>query len=355
MCTTSLRPGIGAGTGAGNRTTPRRGPLAAAVVGAALVLVVYPRLSGSLPDVAYFGLLGATVVAAWAGVRQGGRQPAAVWLALGVTLSAAGDVLWQVQLSLTGSGTEVGPADPVYLLSYLAVGVGVTLLARGAGQQGHERLAAWIDALVVFVAALLVVWQVSIAATVVDTSLDLVSRVVLALYPAADAALIGLVVRLLATRRRGERASVVVAAACACWLVSDVAYLLLADADSVSSWLDAGWLLGSALLAAAAWPLSGGTGGDAGERSHSGLARLAVCLGALMVPPSAELFAHATGAEDAAGLVFGSMLVLTALVFVRAALLLRGESAARALVRSRERYTAKLAAHSSDAVFVVAP
>jgi diguanylate cyclase (GGDEF)-like protein len=324
---------------------------------AVLVLVVSPRLPGPLTDVPYFTVIGATVLAAWAGVRQGGREAAAAWFALGVSLSAVGDVLWQVQVSLTGSGTDAGPADAVYLLSYLTVGAGLTVLARSAGQQGSERLAAWIDALVVFVAALLVVWQVSIAATVADTSLDPFSRVVLALYPAMDAALIGLVVRLLATRRRGERASLVVAAACACWLVSDVGYLLLADADAVSAWLDAGWLLGSGLLAVAAWPLATGTGParDAGEGSRSGLARLAVCLGALMVPPSVELVLDLVDGPDPSPAVFASMLALTALVFLRAALLLRGEAAARALVRSRERYTAKLAAHSSDAVFVVAP
>ena len=352
MSTTGLRLGDGADT----RAIERRGPLAVAVVGAALVLVVFPRLSGSVTDVAYFTLLGATVVAAWAGARRGGRQPAAVWLALGVTLSALGDVLWQVQVSLTGSGTDVGPADGAYLLGYLAVGAGLTALARDAGRRGHERLAAWIDALVVFVSALLVVWQVSIAATVGDTSLDLLSRIVLALYPALDAALIGLVVRLLATRRRGERGSLVVAAACACWLASDLAWLLLAHADEVSAWLDAGWLLGSGLLAAAAWlPATATAAAAGGERSRPGLARLAVCLGALMVPPGLELGLDLVDGPDPSAAVFATMLVLTALVFLRAALLLRGEAAAVALVRTRERYTAKLAAHSSDAVFVVAP
>ncbi|MGY1651706.1 putative bifunctional diguanylate cyclase/phosphodiesterase [Geodermatophilus sp. SYSU D01119] len=304
----------------------------------------------------YFVVVGLSVVIAWVGVRSGGGRPAAVCVALGVSLCAIGDVIWQVQASLTGSGEDVGAADVFYLLSYAALGVGLSLLARSRAHDRDQRLAGWIDAVVVFVAALLVVWEVSIAATVGDSSLTPLSRAVFALYPAIDAALIGLVVRLLATRRQGERTSLAVAAACACWLVSDMGYLLHADEGSFGSWLDSGWLLGSLLLAVAAWPLASPAQpvGDQDDASRSGLARLVVCLGALMVPPSMELYLDLTGAEDASGAVFTSMLVLTALVFVRASLLLRGEAAARTLLRSRERYAAKLTAHSSDAVLVVA-
>ncbi|MGY1830136.1 putative bifunctional diguanylate cyclase/phosphodiesterase [Geodermatophilus sp. SYSU D01180] len=330
-----------------------------AVVACTLLLAVV-ALQGLLHGTAggtalYFLVVGLTVVAAWAGVQHGGRRPVAVLVALGVSLSALGDVLWQVQASVTGNGADVGVADAVYLASYVALGTGLALMARRRHADPGQRLAGWIDALVVFVAALLVVWELSIAATVEDASLGLGTRVVLALYPALDAALIGLVVRLLATRRQGEWTPLAVAAACSCWLVSDVAYLLDADADSFGSWLDSGWLLGSALLAVATWstPRGAAAAGPGGEEAGSGLARLAVCLGALLVPPVTELATDLGGVEDASGAMVVAMVVLTALVFVRAALLLRGEAAARALVRSRERFAAKLTAHSSDAVLVV--
>ncbi|PWW21113.1 diguanylate cyclase (GGDEF)-like protein [Geodermatophilus normandii] len=303
----------------------------------------------------YFTVVGLAVLAAWVGVVRGGRQLPAVLVALGLTLSGAGDVVWQVQTSLTGTGADVGVADVPYLLGYGGLAAALALLARSRQADRDQRVAGWIDALVVFVAALLVVWQLSIAAIVQDPTLGGLDRVVLSLYPALDAALIGLVVRLLATRRQGERASLAVAVACACWLFSDVVYLLDVDADSFGSLLDAGWLLGSVLLAVAAWPGAGARppAGDDVRQPVSGLGRLTVCLGALLVPPTTELVLHWTGREDAAGPVFVAMVTLTVLVFVRAALLVRGEAAARALVRTRERFAAKLTAHSSDAVLVL--
>ncbi|MGY1778086.1 putative bifunctional diguanylate cyclase/phosphodiesterase [Geodermatophilus sp. SYSU D00804] len=329
-----------------------------AVVACTLLLAVV-ALQGLLYGTAagtalYFTVVGLAVVAAWAWVQRAGRRPVAVLLALGVSLSALADVVWQVQVSLTGSGTDVGIADAVYLGSYVSLLASLALLARDRHPDRDQRLAGWIDALVVFVAALLVVWELSIATTVADAGLPLLDRVVLALYPALDAALIGLVVRLLVTRRQGERTSLAVAAACACWLVSDVAYLLDADAEGFGGWLDSGWLLGSALLALAVRHCAAGVA-VAGPREddRTGLARLAVCLGALLVPPGVDAVLHVRGHGHDSGVVFLAVVSLTALVFVRAALLLRGEAAARALVRSRERFAAKLTAHSSDAVLVV--
>ncbi|GAB3301272.1 hypothetical protein GCM10027451_04350 [Geodermatophilus aquaeductus] len=338
-----------------SRLALRRAPaLVIALVAALLVAegVTYGTVTGTT---LYFAVLGLAVVTAWAGVSRGGRRLPAVLVALGVTLTCAGDVIWQVQTSLTGSGADVGIADVAYLGSYVALVTALALMARTRQADRDQRASGWIDALVVFVAALLVVWELSIAATVQDPTLGGLDRVVLSLYPALDAALIGLVVRLLATRRHGERASLAVAVACACWLFSDVVYLLDVDADDLGSLLDAGWLLGSVLLAVAAWPGTSRTS-PASDLRHpvSGLARLAVCLGALLVPPTTELVIDLTGGEDASGAVFTAMVTLTVLVFVRAALLVRGEAAARALVRSRERFAAKLSAHSSDAVVVVA-
>ncbi|WP_369251838.1 putative bifunctional diguanylate cyclase/phosphodiesterase [Geodermatophilus amargosae] len=342
------------GTAGSSRPALRHAP--ALVVALVAVLLVAEGLAyGTATGTAlYFTVLGMAVVAAWAGASRGGRQLPAVLVALGVTLTCTGDVVWQVQTSLTGSGADVGPADVAYLGSYVALATALALMARTRHADRDQRTSGWIDALVVFVAALLVVWELSIAATVQDPTLGGADRVVLSLYPALDAALIGLVVRLLATRRQGERASLAVAVACACWLFSDVVYLLDVDADDLGSLLDAGWLLGSVLLAAAAWPGSASrSAGDDARPAVSGLARLAVCLGALLVPPTTELVIDWAGREHAAGAVFTAMVTLTVLVFVRAALLVRGEAAARALLRSRERFAAKLTAHSSDAVVVV--
>ncbi|MGY1699296.1 putative bifunctional diguanylate cyclase/phosphodiesterase [Geodermatophilus sp. SYSU D00766] len=348
MSSTSVR--------AGGPAVPRAVLGCAGVALVAAVLWALAAWSGTTAGtVLYFAVTGLAVVAAWAGAGRGSRRPAALCAAAGVTLSAVGDVLQQLQTALTGSGSGAGPADAVYLAGYAAMALGLALLARTHTEDRDQRVAGWIDALVVFVAVLLVVWEVSIAATVEDASLGVLTRSTLALYPAMDAALIGLVVRLLATRRQGERTSLVVAAACACWLVSDTAYLLHADADSFGSLLDAGWVLGSLLLALAAWPPASppAPAGVPAPSSRAGLARLAVCLGALLVPPTTDLVVHATGGAGNPVSILTGTVVLAVLVFLRAALLLRGEAAARAQLRAQERHAATLARYSSDAVLVV--
>ncbi|MGR7025625.1 EAL domain-containing protein [Geodermatophilus sp. URMC 62] len=302
----------------------------------------------------YFGIGAASLLAAWAGALRARSGRAPVLLALGATLAGLGDLLRQVIVHLTGQSGHVLAVDAVYLAGYAALGAGVWLLAAGRVRSRRQRLAGWIDALCVFVAALLVVWQVSVTAAVADPALPASARVVLVLYPALDAALIGLAWRLVTTCRRGEWTGTAVVAACACWLVADVGHLLDVDVDGFTSWLASGWLLGNLLLAAATWqrltaPLGAGHTGE----GASGLGRLVVCLAALMVPPTVELVIDATSHQDAIGAVFVSMLVLTALVSWRASLLLRGEAAARALVRSRERRATKLASWSADAVVVV--
>ncbi|MEX5718547.1 putative bifunctional diguanylate cyclase/phosphodiesterase [Geodermatophilus maliterrae] len=303
----------------------------------------------------YFAVVAVAVAGAWAGAHASRRGAAPYCLAVGVTLSGLGDALWQAQVLLAGTAADVSAVDVLYLGSYAAVGTGVWLMA-GARERSHrQRVSGAIDALCVTVAALLVVWELSIAATVSDRSLPLVAQAVLVTYPVADAVLLGLVCRLVTSRRRGEWAGPAVAAACACWLVSDVAFLVQDRVEGFGSWLDSGWLLGSLLLAAATSRRLATPARPARDDvvTASGLGRLAICLGALMVPPVVELVTDATGHGNSVSTVFASTLVLTLLVFLRASLLLKGEAAARARLRSQERYATKLAAWSADAVMVV--
>ncbi|PRY51094.1 PAS domain S-box-containing protein/diguanylate cyclase (GGDEF)-like protein [Geodermatophilus tzadiensis] len=338
-------------------TPPGRPRAVAGVAGvlAAVGLLGQALLPGTVARTStYFAVLALAVALAVAGARREGARPATRLVALGVALSMAGDLAWQVHHSLIGAGGTTCPADALWLASYGVLAAGLWRLAHGESTSRSQRLAGWIDAVVVLVAALLVAWQLSISATVYDGSLSVLDRVVQALYPAADAALIAVVVRLVATRRRGDRTPLVAAAACACWLYSDVVLLLQSGVDGFDSWTDSGWLLGSLLLAAVTWvrPATPAPMAPGADHGRSGLGRLAVCLAALVVPPSVDVVSHLDG--HSAGLaVFVSTVLLAVLVFARAALLLRSEARARALVRSREQYAAKLAAWSADAVVVV--
>ncbi|MGY1624263.1 putative bifunctional diguanylate cyclase/phosphodiesterase [Geodermatophilus sp. SYSU D00965] len=317
------------------------------------VLAVYPAVYGTgAADAVYLAVMAMASGAAWWGALRQGLRSAAVLVALGVTLTTAGDVVWFLY-SWTGSVPDISVADVAYLAGYLALALGLWRMANTRGRSRGQQLDGWLDGAGVFIAVLMLVWQLSVAGTVTDSSLPVLTRVIWALYPALDAAFIGLVFRLVTTRSRGERAPLAVAAGAACWLASDLGFLLMADPEVASVWFDTGWLLGALLLAAAAGVRGRPEGAAEPVEAVPSLTRLAVSLGALLVPAGLEVFRDVTGATNAPVTVFGGTSVLTLLVFVRVARLLRAEAAARALVGSQQRYSAALARHSSDAVAVV--
>ena len=335
----------------------RRAVVAGSALAALVLLAVYAAVYGSLTgSLIYHAVeLAAVALAWWGSRRQPARtRPAVSLVALGVTLYFLGDVLWWVQAQLD-VGADVAPSDALYLAGYVALAAGLWRLAGTRDRTHDEVVAGWIDALVVFVAALALVWQLSLASIVSDAALPVGTRLVWSLYPALDAALVGLVIRLLVQRTRGEVAGLTVAAGAAIWMVCDLGYLLGADAGLMNLWLDTGWMVGAVLLALSTLPRRRGPVPVPGPASavRSGLGRLAVCLSALLVPAGMEFVLDASGAEEAPGLFLVVTLALTALVFVRAGLLVRGEAAARARLVSQQRYSAALAAHSSDAVVVL--
>ncbi|MBB3082921.1 putative bifunctional diguanylate cyclase/phosphodiesterase [Geodermatophilus sabuli] len=342
------------GTASFHRTGRRARSAAGWPALAAAALVTYASVHGTwAADVVYLLVMGIAAAVAWWGAARQGVRSAAVPVALGLSLTVVGDVVWFLY-KWTGGVPDVSVGDAAYLTGYLALAVGLWRMANTRGRSRGQQLDGWLDGAGVFVAVLMLVWQLSVAGTVTDSSLPVLSRVVWALYPALDAALIGLVFRLVTTRSRGERAPIAVAAGAACWLASDLGFLLMADVEVVSVSFDTGWLLGALLLAAAA--------GSRGRLQRTpaepvdavpSLARLAVSLGALLVPAGLEVLRGVTGADGAPVTVLGGTAVLASLVFLRVARVLRAEAAARALVRSQQRHSAALARHSSDAVLVL--
>jgi diguanylate cyclase (GGDEF)-like protein/PAS domain S-box-containing protein len=320
------------------------------------IIAMHAVTDGSLAsEVLYLLVVGGAAVVAWIGLRRRSDRLAPVLIALGLSFNSVGDLLWQV-LAWLGDEPDVSVADAAYLAGYTALALGLTRMARTARQPAHERVDGWIDAVVVFVAALLVMWHLSIAATVVDSSVPLTTRLVWAMYPALDAALIALVFRVVVGGRGRNRSALAVAVGAGCWLASDLGYLLAADQSATTGLLDSGWMLGAVLLAVAvrsSWPVApapadAGTVGDRG-----GLGRLAVSLGALLVPGSLELVNDLTDGPESPLTLYGATFVLVLLVFARTARLLTAEERARDMVRSQARHSAALAAHSSDAVIVV--
>ena len=319
------------------------------VAATSVLLVVYRALAGALAgQLLYLLVVWAATAMAWWWLRSGTRRLAGVLIAAGLALSSLGDLLWMT-LTWVGHEPDVSVADVPYLAGYVALGLGLTMLARTARRSGRQRIDGWIDAAVVFVAALLLMWHVSIADTVGDTSVSLGTRVVWAMYPALDAALIALVFRLAGGGRR-DRASAALAAGSVCWLVSDLGFLLAPDASGP---LDAGWMLGAAFLASAVRDIGRTRSATPPVARDDGIGRLAVSLGALLVPGSLELVNDLNDRPESPLALYTATFALVALVFARTVRLLQAEGRARDMVRSQARHSAALAAHSSDAVIVV--
>ncbi|TYP84598.1 putative bifunctional diguanylate cyclase/phosphodiesterase [Blastococcus xanthinilyticus] len=323
------------------------------LLGVAVLVGAHVAADGTaFAQVLYVLVVAGAAALAWAGIRTGPARPARLLIAVGLTASAVGDVVWEV-LVRSGADVDVSVADVAYLGAYVALAAALTRMAGSRGQTARGRFDGWIDAVIVFVAVLAVMWDITVAETLADTSQPLGVRLVWALYPALDAALIALVFRVMSGSRRRDPAALVVAAGAACWLASDLAYMFAPDPEVVPSLLSTGWMLGAGLLAVAARPWAHRDAAATGVREQAGRARLAVCLGALLVPGALDLVHDLTGREQTPLSLFGATSVLVLLVFLRTARLLRAEAEARELVRAQARRNAALAAHSSDAVLVI--
>ena len=142
-------------------------------------------------------------VAAWIGSsRAAPDRVVGRLVALGVTLSATGDLVYQLLdwLALrrrtcpwptSGGWVPTSRSRPPCC--------GCSASAATAGGAFRDGL---VDVAVICVMVLLIEWEVSVGALVGDDSLPLFSRLVWTLYPACDALLIALVLRVVTTRQR---------------------------------------------------------------------------------------------------------------------------------------------------------
>jgi diguanylate cyclase (GGDEF)-like protein/PAS domain S-box-containing protein len=319
------------------------------LVATGLHLVEPTSLMGQL---SYLAVAVSASAVAWIGAgRAVADRTVGRLIALGVTLSAAGDLVFQALEWLTDSPPDVSVADVPWLCSYLALSAALLRMLRLTRHRHGAFRDVLVDVAVISVLVLLVEWELSVGALVTDSSQPVLSRVVWALYPAFDAVLIALVLRVVATRHHLRGMSVVFAAGAMCWLLADFAYLVIASADVVSTWLDTGWLLGAMLLAASTWQRPDAA--PEARETRMGLGSIALAMLPLLVPGVIELLAWLRGNDANPIALLGAIILLVVLAFLRGARLLASEARARELLRSQERYSSAVAANSSDAVLVL--
>ena len=311
-----------------------RAPLVVVLLWTGLAALVIAHLVGPMgpfADATYLIAIFAGPAIAWLGTWQTpGRKLIPVLISSGLTAAALGDFIW---LAYTWAGLEpdVSLADIFYYAGYVGLGAAMLVIVLQNRQDGRRvDIDAAIDALTVVVVSVLVLWSVAVHGIVTDTSMSATTRAVLAGYPITDAVLLALVLRVLSVRRHREALGYRFAVGVACWLVSDLGYLLFLVSDTVSALLDVGWMVGGILMATSTWRRPRPTpADDEPEHVRTPLGQLGLAILPLLVPPVLLVVIYARGEEIRPAEGVAGMLILIAVTFLRMARLLQTQTRSR--------------------------
>jgi diguanylate cyclase (GGDEF)-like protein/PAS domain S-box-containing protein len=301
-------------------------------------------------------------VGAGAAACIGARRQPAFWrfpwwfIATGVMLSGIGDIVFYVVGLVGGPLTDVSLADAFWLASYIALAVGLSSIVVGGHGERRLDIDGLIDIGSFAVVAAIVVTQFTVVRDVMsDTSFAMSTRLIWTTYPVLDAALLAVAVQAVVGRRLRGRGGVLLILGVTMWLISDFALLLVNDAAGVVRWLDIGWMVGAASLAASAWPPDTADlrGEQALPMARVTDARIFITLLPLLVPGVIEVWGISRGSAPNAVLLLAATVALVALASARSTRLVKARNRQEAALERSTRYYAALAENSSDAVIVV--
>ena len=175
----------------------------------------------------------------------------AVWVYLALTVAA--DIVFDVQQRVFEEEPFPGPADVLYLSAYAASFSALLMLVRRV-HPGRDR-EAWIDTMIVTIAATAIVGIVVLGPTVrASTSTDLATTISL-LYPLLDIVMLSGLVRLILGWRNANPSLLMLVGGFGVTLAADLLYngLTSNGLDTLSpAWLDALFLLSLVVLTASA-------------------------------------------------------------------------------------------------------
>lgn len=338
-------------------TSSRRGlaiPFLLLLVASGLAGLHLVDPDGGLGTVTYLvATCGAPVIAAVAWLKGRTDPRVAALLTFGLASSAVGEVLWEVHLARTGAAPDVSGADLGWVASYVFIGLALVMLVRRSSYRLRRDPDALIDMSIAAVLVALGVWLLWVQPTLADSATSWPVRVVWALYPVLDAALLALLVRMLVHRAVRGPGVALLAGGLSMWLLADVGYLSLTTWAWAGPAMNVGWMFGSLLLAVSVWLLGDADsdrslGSDAGTRSTISRGRVVAAVLPLAVPWAVVLWAHLVDrAVNPVPLVVASA-ALCALVYARMIHLLD-------LQRGTEELYRVAAANSADATLIVSP
>ena len=304
--------------------------LRAAVLVLAALWAAYPLTPvGDVRD-GYYNLLATLcLVVAVVAVRGLPVPVRRAWtlVVLGFAGWVAGEVVSTVEQRVLGLDLFPAPSDAFYLGAYALLAAGLLRLVRGG--RTRQDLTPVLDATIVAVGFGIVVGAFLVGPIAEDAGTSTLGRLVASAYPVGDVLLIGLLVRLWATVGSRSPAVRLLLVSVVATTAADVAWNVVALTDPLaddSLWLDLLWLLGylAATLAVCSRSAAAlGAGAVQTEAAASAHRRL-LALGAGLVLPAGTLaLSGILGLDVPWRLVSIGSVVVSVLVVVRMALLLR--------------------------------
>ncbi|MEO8267576.1 MAG: EAL domain-containing protein [Ilumatobacteraceae bacterium] len=328
-----------------------------ALVGAICVVhVLSPNGVGG--NITYIVITTGSAVAAWIGVRRQPPQRRFAWgcIAIGLTSSGVGDTIYYMQGLVAGSLPNVSLADAFWLTAYVGLSIGLSGLIVGRHTTGRLDVDGLLDIGSFVVVAMIVVTQFGVVRDLVsDASYPIATRVIWTGYPIFDAALLGVVIQAMFSRRLRGAGGLFLSCGVALWLTSDFTSLFLSDTKGIHKWLDLGWMLGAAGIGISTWPrVAPGTSREptfAASPPTNG--RVAISLLLLLVPGLIEIWQVGIGQRLSPVPMFGATVTLVALALLRSTRLVKARNRQAATLEQSRRFYAALAENSSDAVIVL--
>ena len=292
-----------------------------AVGGAAIGLYYLAPADSVVQTVAYTVVGGYGIVGLLVGTRRNLRGPARLpWhlFAVGLIAFIVGDSIFDGYA--IGSGTVPFPsvADPIYLAAYPILFAAIALILA---RFGRGVSVAAIDAAIVTCAFVLAQW-VLVLAPAAGGHGSVLDRSILVAYPAMDILVVAPLAGLIYSRSARSTSYVLLAFAILTMLLADEVYY---GKGANYRWLDAFWLASYVLWGAAAMHPSvarlGASAETAGPRF--GYARLGLLGAAVAAAPVVLAVQTARSANRHPYAVAGFGTVISALVLLRLATLLR--------------------------------
>lgn len=300
---------------------------------------VYFLITGSIKPT-FYNLVGvAMLTGIFVGIRWHRPANTLAWyiVAFGLGLFVAGDVVfysvYPKLLNMTAPFPSV--ADTLYLSSYLVVACGMALLIRRRGRRDYSGI---IDAAIIAVGLVLVVWVLLVQPYANDPSLTLLVHFTSVATPLLSVLWVAVAARFVFTPAVHLPAFRLLIAAVLLHPIADLAYawLVLNGGYSVDHVVNAGWLLSYGLFGAAALHPSMRelSVGSVGQETRTTLWRLALLgVAAMMVPVVFILDVVVDASNLDVPVIAEGSAILLSLVLVRMWRLLRENEGTSAEVR----------------------